>query len=187
MTKMQIIAKTALTVLGTYATVTTCRHLSLFIPLTEGRISPITGFSIFTAAIIFFFIFKNDFLARKMAGTGEKLNPETQAFWLITSLRLSLVFCGLILLCTSIPSIIKILLIPTHIRPAVNEILVFKKFPTSLVLSLREWSTITFNFGEAILAIYLLCGAPHFVRWQLKHSFAHSQPNTAKPERISYE
>ena len=187
MTKMQIIAKTALTALGIYATVITCRYLSFLIPSTQGGILPIAGFSIFTVVIISFFIFKNDSIARKMAGPGEKLNPETQAIWLVTSLRLGLVFCGLIILSTSIPAIVKILLIPVRIRPAVNEIFVFKKFPTSLVLSLRQWSTIIFDFGKVILAIYLLCGAPHFVRRQLKHSFAHNQPNPAKPERTNYE
>lgn len=187
MAKMHIIAKAALTFLGIYGIVTTCRYLSFLIPSPEGRILPIIGFSIFAAAIAFFFIFKNNSLTHKLAGPGEILNPGTQTIWLITSLRLVLVFCGLIIFSTSITTIIKILLTPVYIRPMVNEIFVLKRFPTSLELSLRQWSDLIFDLGKAGLAIYLLYGAPHFVRWQLKYSFSNNQPNPAKTERIDYE
>lgn len=173
MTKMQIVAKAVLAIAGVYAVVTLCWYLSSLVPLIHraSSLSNILLFAIFTAfiaVIVFFLIFKNDELARKMAGDGEELNPANEAIWLVASLRLGAVLCGLILLSTSIPTILSILLSPIHIRTLVNEIFLFEGFPKSLMFPLSKWCTIIYDFLKAILAIYLIAGAPYFIRQQLK-------------------
>ena len=54
-----------------------------------------------------------------------------------------------------------------HIRPLVNEILMFKTLPKSLIVPATKWPGMVYNFFKAVLAVYLLCGWPQFVRRQL--------------------
>lgn len=187
MTRMQIIAKAGLISLGIYAVVNLCWYLGIQIPLSN-LTSPLSYilcfavFAVFIAIITFFLIFNNNSLARKIAGPGDKLNPAAQTLWLSSSLRVAVVFCGLILLSASIAIIRNILLVPLHIRPIINEIFLFDRFPRQLLMSFSKWCEIIYNFLKIILAVYLLCGAPHFVRWQFRHSIIRCQPITQKTE-----
>lgn len=187
MTRMQIIAKAGLVSLGIYAIVTLCWYLtnvipSFNIPSCLIGILCFAVFAVFIAIITFFLIFNNDSLARKMAGPGDQLNPADEALWLAASLRVAAVFCGLILLSASIPSIRNILLVPIHIRPFINEIFLFDRYPKPLLMPFSKWCEIIYNFLKIIFAVYLLCGAPHFVRWQFRHSIIRCQPITQKTE-----
>lgn len=187
MTRMQIIAKAGLVSLGIYAVVTLCWYLTHVIPsfnLPSCLVGTLcfTVFAVFIAVTTFFLIFNNDGMARKMAGPGDQLNPATEALWLAASLRVATVFCGLILLSTSIPTIRNILLVPIRIGPLINEIFLFDSFPKSLLLPFPKWYAIIYNFLKLILAVYLLCGAPYFVRWQSRHSLVQCQPITKKTE-----
>jgi hypothetical protein len=169
---MQMIAKAALTILGVSAIVNLCSYLSMLTSLTQNTstlrvilFSPV--FIILLIAIVYLLIFKNDWLACKMAGTGEKLNPEIETLWLVASLRLVAILYGLILLSSSIPTILNIAVSPLHIRPLINEIFTFGTFPKSLIFTAVQWSSMIYNFLKAILAVYLLCGWPQFIRLQL--------------------
>ncbi len=187
MTKMQIIAKAGLISLGIYAVVNLCWYLSAPIPMFNlpSPLSYILCFVVFAvviAVITFFLIFNNDSLAHEMAGPGDQLNPAAKALWLAASLRVAAVFCGLILLSASIPTIRNILLVPIRIGPFINEIFLFDSFPKSLLFPFSKWCKIIYNFLKLISAIYLLCGAPHFVRFQFRHSIIQCQPITPKIE-----
>ena len=187
MTRMQIIAKAGFVSLGIYAVVNLCWYLTHVIP-SFNTPSPLIGilcfavFAVFIAVITFYLIFNNDSLARKMAGPGDQLNPAAKALWLAASLRVAAVFCGLILLSASIPTIRNILLVPIRIGPFINEIFLFDSFPKPLLFPFSKWCRIIYNFLKLILAVYLLCGAPHFVRWQFRHSIIRCQPITQKTE-----
>lgn len=176
MTKMQMVAKTTLTILGIYAAVTLYRfYPSRYIssaqePSIFQEILFFSAFTIFVAFIVYSMIFNNDSLSRKMAGLGQQLHPQIQASWLVKSLHTGLVFAGLMLLPNSVPTMIKTLKIFFLIRPAINDILISKSVPNILRLSYAQWYENIYDFLKAILALYLLCGAPHFIRWQLKHS-----------------
>jgi hypothetical protein len=169
---MQIIAKAALTILGVSAIVNTCSYLSMLTSLTQNTstLRVILFFPVFIIlliAIVYLLIFKNDWLACKMAGPGEKLSPESEILWLVASLRLVAILYGLILLSSSIPTILNIATLPLHIRPLINEIFAFGTFPKSLIFPVAQWSYMIYNFLKALLAVYLLCGWPQFIRFQL--------------------
>jgi len=188
MAKMQIIAKAVLTVLGIYALVTLLFCQRWFFLSSQQSVLPkilyFAALVVLAAFIVFFTIFSNDSLARKMAGPGDQLTPAAKALWLTASLRLALVFTGLMLLPNSIPTIAKILKIPFLIRPAVSEMFLFKSLPTVLNLPPEAWFRITCDFFKAILTVYLICGAPSFIRWQLKHSLRH-QSNAEQSENAN--
>ncbi|MDD5380450.1 MAG: hypothetical protein PHG53_02265 [Phycisphaerae bacterium] len=171
---MQIIAKAFLTFLGISALVNFCSPFSILIPETLTQDISILRFIlslpvviILLTAIVYLLIFKNDWLACKIAGTGEKLDPESEAIWLACSLRMVAIFYGLLLLPTSIPTILNILVSPLYICSLVNEIFTFRAFPKSLVFTSYQWSSMIYNFLKAILAVYLLYGWPQFIRYQL--------------------
>ena len=174
MSKMQIIAKAALTFLGISAIVNLCQNLSILTSTTQAQdtstlrvILFLPVFIILPIAIAYLLIFKNDWLACKMAGAGEKLNSKSEALWLAGSLRMVAIFYGLILLSTSIPTILNIVVSPLYTRPLINEIFTFKTFPKSLIFTPYQWSYMIYNFLKAILAVYLLYGWPQFIRFQL--------------------
>jgi hypothetical protein len=102
-----------------------------------------------------------------MAGSGEKLNHESETLWLAGSLRMVAISYGLLLLTTSIPTILNILASPLYVRPLVNEIFTFRAFPKSLIFTTHQWSSMMCNLLKAILAVYLLYGWPQFIRFQL--------------------
>jgi len=168
---MQIIAKAALTILGVSAIVNICSYLSMLTSLTQNTstlrvVLFLSVFIILLILIAYFLIFKNNRLACKMVGPDEKLNPESETLWLVASLRLVAILYGLILLSSSIPTLLNIAVLPLHIRPLINEIFTFG-FPKSLIFTSRQWSYMIYNFLKALLAVYLLCGWPQFVRFQL--------------------
>ena len=171
---MQIIAKAVLTFLGISALVNFCQNLSMLTSSTQTQDTSILRVILFLPAVIilliaivYLLIFKNDWLACKMAGTGEKLNHESETLWLAGSLRMVAISYGLILLAGSVTTILNILASPLYIRPLVNEIFTFRAFPKSLVFTPHQWSSIVYNFLEAILAVYLLYGWPQFIHYQL--------------------
>lgn len=179
---MQIVAKTTLTVLGIYAVVSMYRfypgryRYSIQESSIFHEILFLSAYTVIVAFIAYFMILKNDSLSRKLAGPGQQLDGPTQAVWVTKSLYTGLVLAGLILLPNSIHGIIKFLKIPFVIRPIINEIIDFKKFPEVFTLSYRQWYKNIYELLTAILGVYLVLGAPHFIRWQIKQSLAATNP-----------
>ena len=176
MTRMQIIAKTVLTVLGIHI-VLTLYHFYLLryvgplgkLPVLLAQMVSCVSFTALVAFVAYLMVFNNDILALKMAGPGQEIDKRAQMEWLTKSLRTGLVFAGLTLL------------------PAF----------TPKGYSLNDSPIVTmFICAKAVLTLYLICGAPHFVRWQARRSLrqiAHieqaetSDSSTTSPERTPNE
>jgi len=173
---MQIIAKTVLVVLGIHAVVTLYSfYPGIYVYRPEGpsimqEVISLSFYAVLAGFIVYFAIFNNDGLSKWMAGAGEEFEPQNQAVWLVKSLRVGLVFAGLMLLSGSISTIVKIPKIFFLIRPAINDIIISKSVPSILKLSYSEWYRNIYGILKAILAFYLICGAPHYIRWQLEHT-----------------
>jgi hypothetical protein len=171
---MQIIAKAALTFLGISAVVNFSRNFKMMSSLKQTQdtsVLQVILFSLFVTillmAIVYWFILKNDWLVRKISGSGEKLDPENETLWLVSSLRMVAVIYGLTLLASAMPAILNIIVSPLWILSLINEALTFKTFPKSITSEARQWLYTIYNFLEAILAVYLLYGWPQFIRYQL--------------------
>ncbi len=150
MTKMQIIAKTVLTVLGVRIALS-LYHFYLLryvgpvekLPALLAQIASWVGFTALVAFVAYLMVFSNDSLARKMAGPGQEIDKRAQMEWLTKSLRTGVVFAGLMLLPGFMPK----------------------------GYSLNDSRIVTmFICAKAVLTLYLVCGAPHFVRWQTRRS-----------------
>ena len=150
MTKMQIIAKTVLTVLGIHVVLTLYYlYLARYVgpveklPILLAQAMFCVSFTTLAALVACLMVFNNDSLARKMAGPGQEIDKRAQMEWLTKSLRTGLVFAGLTLLPGFMPK----------------------------GYSLNDSRIVTmFICAKAVLALYLVCGAPHFVRWQTRRS-----------------
>ena len=172
---MQIIAKAILTVLGIYI-ILHLYQVCLIQYVGPAKEVPILAQILFCASftasgmlVAFCMIINNDSLAIRMAGPGQKMDRPAQILWLAKSLRIGLVFTGLMLL----PQFAYM------VRPA--------GYPLIDAL---------FMYTKAALALYLLCGVPHFVRWQIKRTLLGisnaettetSNPHTNSPERTPDE
>jgi len=139
-------------------------------PAIVPEILSLSAFTVLAALAVYLMIFNNTKFSKRIAGPGEILRPGTQRALLVKSLRVGLVVAGLMLLPRSIPTMVKIPKIFFLIRPALNDIIVCKSVPDILRLSHSEWFTNIYGFLRAILALYLIYGAPRFIRWQVKHS-----------------
>ena len=187
MTKMLIIAKAVLACLGIYIVATLSETITkpAFIGSDSSALRvaiSLAGITVFMTVIAFFLIFKNDVLACKIPGLGEKLGSKLGPIWLIGCLRVGLVFLGLVLLTSSIPSILNVAfrLSPPNIRLWFNNAIASKSILSSIDLSSSKQLTFIYDSLKLVLIIYLLCGAPHLICWQLKRSMALQQPQESQ-------
>jgi hypothetical protein len=187
---MQIIAKAVLTFLGLSAFIY-CSSPLLTLPYSihvsdEASVLRVAMslplVIIFISTVVYLLIFKNDWLIYKVAGSGEKLDPETEALWLVASLRMVAILYGLILLTGSIVTVLNIFALPFYIRPLINEIFTFKTLPKSIYPTPNPWSHTIYSLFRTFLAVYLLYGWPQFIRYQLNlrqsKSSLDKKPNT---------
>ena len=142
-------------------------------PAIMPEILSFSSFAALATLAVYFVIFNNTKFSGMIAGpelATDEPEPRKQRLLLAKSLRVGLVFVGLMLLPRSIPMMVKIPKIFFLIRPAFNDIIISKSAPGILRLSYSEWFRDIDGFLRAILALYLIYGAPHFIRWQVKHS-----------------
>lgn len=173
MARIQILARTMLTVLAIYAVVVLLGYYS-HLPRTQELSlwqELLACFACITLAIVIVYLMIfNDRFYRKIVGAEEAAEPQAQPTWLVESLRIGLVFAGLMLLPRSVPVLIRTAKLFFLIRPAVSDIIVSKTVPDILRLSYAQWYRTIYEFLKAVLAVYLICGAPYFLRWQMRHS-----------------
>jgi hypothetical protein len=185
---MQILARTLVTVLGIYAIVSIYASaiFSLTIAAREEpafwRFIPLVFILIvLTVLFAFYGIFNNSPAVRLIIGSANTQFTEEQKRWLIQSLRIGLVFLGLMLLPRALPGIVKIAKIPFILRPMINDAIVTGGIPAQLKITATEWVRNTYTYLLAAMVFYLIAGAPNLVRWQLKHS-AHEEPSPGQPD-----
>ncbi len=178
---MQIIAKTALSILGLHVAVVLYSNLETTVGMLFYRIHnppPLISitylcvFALLVLLLIVYFVFRNNGLAVCISGSGEHLPLEQQRKWLIISLRLALFFYGFALLSDTVGTIIRFLftVMSSEVGDWLTYVLNSRSLPPALDLVASRWCGIIVNATKACLACYFIFGAPHFIRWQLKHS-----------------
>ena len=127
------------------------------------------------SAIVFFIIVNNNWLIKKILPDEEPIPAENQKKWFVSSLRIGLVLCGLMLLAGSAESLVytaKIIVgLPIWGRKLFADIFYDGRF---------DWSQLlknSFNVFKTALIAYLIIGAPQFVRWQTKRTFTQGAEN----------
>jgi hypothetical protein len=110
------------------------------------------------AALVYILIYKRESLAKKIVGSEQLPEPDSQIKWLPVALRLVCIAGGIYFLNTVL----------WHTTYVIGQ---------TATLKARNYYTAYAPFSSRniipwvimlICGIYLLCGAPHFVRWQVK-------------------
>ena len=169
--KMRTLAKVLLAVLGVYLLNQIVVNLGMYLPLLFGdfmpELSPLGTFitilySVFYIAFVIFLIFQLLFRgqkwAQKIVPTEEIATSQEQIFKLPAVFRLGLVLCGIFIICSVSGSIPRV----------IHSFFGSYQRQTGMPLTFHEWSALLIVAFRLAIGIYLVCGAPHFVRWQVK-------------------
>jgi hypothetical protein len=81
-----------------------------------------------------------------------------------------MVSVGLLLLPKAVPMLVAILKVPFVLRPLISEAVIEGGLPSSLSASGTQWLRRLYACARLAATVYLLCGAPQLVRWQLRRA-----------------
>jgi hypothetical protein len=169
MNKMHTLAKIILAAIGFYFSIRLLSQLPLAISYFLSKPSWETAGSLSFAVLViaglifvllYLFFYKSDSLAKKIVGSEQLPEPPSQIQWLPVALRLICVAGGLYYIFTVI----------WQINNTIGQRALYKawenakatRFPPFNYQSLLPWIVLF------ICGVYLLFGAPHFVRWHVK-------------------
>ncbi len=115
------------------------------------------------AVLLYIFIYKRESLAKKIAGSEQLPEPDSQIQWLPVALRLICIAGGFYFLST-------VLRYTTNV---INQLAFFKAHTYANYKVINTYAPFSSQdilpwIIMIICSVYLLCGAPHFVRWQVK-------------------
>jgi hypothetical protein len=164
MNKMHTLARIILSAIGIYFAI----HLLSLLPYAilmfyskpswETAVSSLISLLLIAGLIsllLYFFFYKSEGLAKKIVGSEQLPEPDSQIQWLPVALRLICIAGGIYFLNTVIWQ-------TTYV---ISQFAAFKAiyaYAPFNYQSLLPWIIML------ICGVYLLCGAPHFVRWQVK-------------------
>ncbi len=185
MNKMHTLAKIALATIGIYFIIRLLSQLPFAIfyfrikPSWETAASSLLSLLLIAgliALLFFLFFYKNESLAKKIVGSEQLPEPESQIQWLPVALRLICIASGIYFLSNFI----------WHSTSIIGTLAAFRTSSQNINGSTYVSSYYPpFNYRSLlpsilmlICGVYLLCGAPHFVRWHVKKILQHCKKQT---------
>ena len=167
MEKTLALTKVALSVMGLFFIIRLTPQIILFVPMVIANyslelfitaliLSLIVGLIIW--ALIYFSMYNRTFLAKKIIGAEDITDDSSSYPWFPAAMRMGCVFAGLYCLYISATKSAQLLYFVMIYKMSVSDSSLWPKFGADYILPCLL----------IIPAIYLLFGAPHFVRWQVK-------------------
>jgi len=122
------------------------------------------------AALLYLFVYRRESLAKKIVGPEQLPEPDSQIQWLPVSLRLICIAGGIYFLSTVL----------WHTTRVINHLAAFKAKNACTTYTYAPFSSRNILPWLIMLTIgiYLLCGAPHFVRWHVKKTLQQRKGQT---------
>ena len=124
-------------------------------------LSALSG-GVYVGVVFYVLVRKADLWSAKIVGFDEP--QETRVWWVPFAFRLTMIFTGLLCLHWVIPRIVS---------GFARYYLYSREYAVSR--GNLTWHDIVGWIIQLALAIYLVCGAPHFVRWQVKKTLEHCE------------
>jgi len=179
--QVQMIAKTLLIICGIFIVDIVLRDFIILLPSVfptsaKASLIGVLFYSIatilFLAAIIVFMIFNNNWLVKKILPAEETVPAEYEKLWFSSSLRIGLVFCGLIFFAVSADALLyaikTVVDLPFLGRQLFSDIIygnhLFNVKDSHFYVNI-------YRFLKMVLAIYLIAGAPGFIGWQMRRTY----------------
>ncbi len=171
MNKMHTLTKIILSAIGIFFTIRLLSQLPLAIfgfylkPAWETAGASLLSLLFVTgaiAALLYLFVYKRESLAKKIVGSEQLPEPSSQIQWLPVALRFICIAGGIYFLSSVL----------WHATYVINQLAFFKARENARTI---YYTYAPFNYQSLlpwmimlICGIYLLCGAPYFVRWHVQ-------------------
>jgi hypothetical protein len=170
MTKVQAIAKAVLTSLGIMAVVSFNYRVPVMGPGAPlAWLRTLIGWAqlVFVMSTVYVLILKNASLVRALVPKDSDDIPASSQ-WCEAVMRAAMVLCGLLLFMDTLQYLLQamgFLVLPTGLRQFMQDTVV-----TGFARTLSSWMDFRAQYTLwktllALASVYLLGGAPHFVRW----------------------
>jgi len=191
MTKMHLMAKLTLTVLGIFVFIQFLKSLNMGVVITferglsEVQVSQIMVLIISSAIfclLAYYLLFKSDRWATKIVGSASENVGALNRLWIVSGFRLPLFLCGLLIISGSTQFIIDTLHFVICIPELILDLVVFKIPNEIFYMPFYRWVQILIKICKAVLGIYLILGAPQFVRWQVRKFESYLTTQVAKTQ-----
>ncbi|HUT31689.1 MAG TPA: hypothetical protein VMX13_18015 [Sedimentisphaerales bacterium] len=185
MTKMHLIARIMLTVLGIYLLVQLFDSLHVLLitnmgpQFSRGSTPGLLVFLIYpviACSIVHYLLFRPDKLVRKMVGTTDDIPDCVDSIWIAAGFRLVLVFCGILITSRNIEFLVNSVAFLVYGPKLIVEMIVYKYIDKTFDMPLYAWLTIVAKLLKGALGIYLLLGAPQYLQWQIDKFDTHAGP-----------
>jgi hypothetical protein len=173
MTKMYVVAKCVLTALGIYAVNVILIYAAM--PLLSkayrtgwwGTIDLLCAYALI-CVVFYFALFRNQGFTRRLAGLSTPDEKPLELPEVVKALRITVIFCGLMLL----PGAMRYIVYLKEL-PAMSRALLFAAFGSerfSNQLPQDSWALVQVlnPLLRLCLSAYLIIGAPAYVRWQAR-------------------
>ena len=186
MNRMQAWARIMLVMMGLYGVICLWRVLWLYsssiliywrtdkafeFSLTSVLYFAITSLFIVLAVVfVYQLIFRADKWATRIIDSWDEEMPANEVFWLAACYRIAAVVLGIVILYWTLPSIIGVchgLLVEIGYAEMARE--------QWLARHASYLDNLVGTVLRLALSAYLICGAPHVVRWQVKKTVAQCQ------------
>ena len=161
MNKLHSFASIALAAIGIFFAARLIDYMLMFgntmiiVGLGFATVIPLMFLGLCFAAIWYVCLYKREQLAEKIVGTDELADPHSQVDWLYVAFRLVCIAAGVYCLHS----------VAWRIAYALRRYLAYSSQAASSFLTtelILGWLVML------AIGIYLVCGAPHFVRWHVK-------------------
>ena len=173
MNKMQTIARIVLVAIALYFILEIAKSMfqSLYFIGKVGKLSLVSslmmllaiGFMIVLIVIIAWqLIVRGEKWACKIVAHAQEYEAEEKTNWLPTTYHIIAIGLGILFIWWTIPYIFQLLYYIKLAQPSSNGQY------RQIYSGYRILPTLISVIGRLIISVYLLCGAPHFVRWQVK-------------------
>lgn len=133
--------------------------------------------------ILYVLVLDNTSLARTITPTAAEEPAPLR--WCETVMCLGMILCGLLLLMSTIkhlPQALAFLVLPTGLRQFMQDTI-----SMGFLSALKTWGDVKaqvaiWHTSLSVIAIYLICGAPHLVRWQIHQTQKNTKEHPAVGE-----
>ena len=164
MTKWQLIAKLALTVLGILVLVQFLTYAQDSGPW--GQNSYFGAMSLVSFVAACWLLFLSDGWPERIAGPIGANEQPVGMIWVVGGFRIVLAFCGLVLLADRMGFLVKAAAFIVVWPKVVVTMIVYRHIDPVFYMAGSAWVRLIVNIAKTALGIYLALGAPRFVRWQ---------------------
>lgn len=179
MTKMHLLAKLALTALGVLVLVESLRYIQFVGTMGPGWVPNLfsLGISLLLSFLACRFLFWSDAWVERMIGPADEDMPPVSRIRAVGGFRIVLAFCGLLVLSGTIELLIRAAAFIVVAPKIIVNMIINKCVDGVFYMPAWSWLRLIVDLAEAALGIYLVLGAPRFVRWQMSKFYASASDN----------